>query len=420
MDYEQPRFDFTPTRVSGAIKFASAAFNRGVVKRWRWRDTRQPKLILVVGPRSAKFYCRESVAGRERTRPIGPADGPDAVRIETARNECGTARSVARAIATPGTTAPRRCGITVDRAWAEYIAAARAGTFSPRGRSRRPLRPKTADGYANDYRLYVAPQFGGRDVSELARHASAIVDGIQQRPDVDGRALANNVRQVIRNIFAYLIRSGAWPAANPTDAILKFEVDRREPVVTPSDAVALLAAINDVGHYREMFLFLALTGRRLGNALNLRWEQIRDGVIYYPPDSIKTNQPERVPVTVEIAGLLEIRRGINPPDCPWVWPNQSDPQRPARNPHHAWKRVCDTAGGHIRIHDLRHVAVSTAAAAGIGSGAIQSMTGHRDLAGLERYLHGTPEAAAVAMRAVAAMWASAGIVLDGVNNETKR
>lgn len=138
--------------------------------------------------------------------------------------------------------------------------------------------------------------------------------------------------------------------------------------------------------------FLLMTGARRSEALKLTWDQIRwdDQAAFFP--ETKNGRPRAVPLRRELIEALQML----PRTSEQVFPFSGDYLR------RAWTRMCEAAGiattgdDRLRIHDLRHEAISRVAEAGSRTKGgfslldLQAFSGHRDPRMLLRYTHLTP------------------------------
>jgi integrase len=428
MDFEAPVFPFTPERIAKAA--ALARVDRG---RRLWRDANESSgnLTLIAGPRGAAFYCRGRIKGR--TGPVsiklGDATGPLAIGLAEARRRCLEVQFGGPELAARdrrGSRAGQRTatvGITIGQAWDRYIDAVTTGAFSMRRRRREPLRAKTLKGYRSHYKAHLS-EHATRDVSWLAEHIREQVERIGAKPAGDGKshpAIANQHLQIVKNLFEYLTREGQWPHPNPCQGIEKFAIDAREVSLTTADAARLYGAMQTEPEWMDLFLFLALTGRRLGNGQMLRWEWIdlppvekghrkptAAGWIRYPTSSMKAKRSDAVQITPDVEAILRRRQAAALPGDEWVWPSFTDRSKPVRNPHHAWERIRTLAKlPNLVIHELRHVAGTWASEGGATGQQVGSMLSHRDPRSTARYSHHGGQTAAPALEIVAEKWEQA-------------
>jgi integrase len=138
----------------------------------------------------------------------------------------------------------------------------------------------------------------------------------------------------------------------------------------------------------ETFIhFLLMTGARRCEALNLTWSRLDlEAQTAFLPDT-KNGRARKLSIRMDLVRLL---RQL-PRDSDRVFPIAIDGLR------NAWGRICTQAGltgdHELRIHDLRHEAISRVAEASSNTPGgftlvdLQAFSGHRDTRMLLRYAH---------------------------------
>lgn len=132
----------------------------------------------------------------------------------------------------------------------------------------------------------------------------------------------------------------------------------------------------------EPFVRLALeTALRRGELLNLRWRHVDlERRVALIPDT-KTGRPRTIPLSPEAVRLIASRertgeRVLN-----------LTPMALRR----AWERLCARAKVEdLRVHDLRHEALSRFSELGLNTPELATISGHRDVRMLLRYTHVQP------------------------------
>ncbi|AJX33777.1 site-specific integrase [Burkholderia oklahomensis] len=139
----------------------------------------------------------------------------------------------------------------------------------------------------------------------------------------------------------------------------------------------------------ETFInFQLMTGARRSETLTLTWANVDlDAQTAFLPET-KNGRPRKLPLRLD---LVEMLRNL-PRNGKLVFPIGVDGLRKA------WSRICKKAGldgkeDGLRIHDLRHEAISRVAEAGSNTPGgfslvdLQAFSGHRDTRMLLRYAH---------------------------------
>ena len=145
--------------------------------------------------------------------------------------------------------------------------------------------------------------------------------------------------------------------------------------------------------------FLAETGRRVGEALSLRWDQLRldADVPYFELPSTKNGDPQYIPLTSflkesvftaeNIAKMKATNRagrnGFHRDPTEWVFPWTYS------TVHAMFGRHCERLGVTNRgFHNFRHTVITNRIASGIPIQAVAALAGHRTPAiTLRRYNH---------------------------------
>jgi integrase len=143
----------------------------------------------------------------------------------------------------------------------------------------------------------------------------------------------------------------------------------------------------------EWFIRLALeTALRRGELLALLWRHVDlERRVALIPDT-KTGQPRTIPLTPEAHRILAYKerageRVVN-----------LTPVALRR----AWERLCARARVEdLRVHDLRHEALSRFSELGLNTPELASISGHKDVRMLLRYTHVQPSALALKLAALA-------------------
>ena len=154
----------------------------------------------------------------------------------------------------------------------------------------------------------------------------------------------------------------------------------------------VLAGLDD--DLRPLIAFLALTGWRRGEALNLQWRQVDfgAGTVRLEPGTTKNDEGRIFPFAAlpELDALLrgqrararalERERGQL---VPWVFHRSG---APIRSFYAVWRQACKQAGvPGLLIHDLRRTAVRKLDRAGVPRSWAMKLTGHKTESIYRRY-----------------------------------
>jgi len=139
------------------------------------------------------------------------------------------------------------------------------------------------------------------------------------------------------------------------------------------------------------------TGLRRGEIAGLRWSAVDLGEQLVWIADTKNDDPRGVPLIDELCERLQHWAKVRRIDSDLVFPSERNPERP-RDFEAAWRSALSRAGiSDFRFHDLRHSAASYLVDAGVNHVLIAEILGHRTLAMVKRYGHGSTEAKRAAL-----------------------
>ena len=244
-------------------------------------------------------------------------------------------------------------------------------------------KPSTREEYRRSVRLFVDPVIGELRVPEVQRKdIAALHHGLRDKPYQANRTLG-----VLSKMFSLAEVWGWRPdGSNPCRHVKRYKEHKRERFLSPEETERLGQVLRE--DEEEMpsavaaFRLLLLTGCRMSEIRDLRWEYVKDDCIELP--DAKTGG-RVVPLGPEARAVLSaIPRDE---DNPWVIAGRlpgshlTDLQRP-------WRRIRKQAGLEgVRIHDLRHSFASRALALGESLTMIGKLLGHTQVQTTARYAH---------------------------------
>ncbi len=244
-------------------------------------------------------------------------------------------------------------------------------------------KPSTREEYSRSVRLFVDPVIGELRVPEVQRKdIAALHHGLRDKPYQANRTLG-----VLSKMFSLAEVWGWRPdGSNPCRHVKRYKEHKRERFLSPEETERLGQVLRDVEEEMPSavaaFRLLLLTGCRMSEIRDLRWEYVKDDCIELP--DAKTGG-RVVPLGPEARTVLSsIPRDE---DNPWVIAGRlpgshlTDLQRP-------WRRIRKQAGLEgVRIHDLRHSFASRALALGESLTMIGKLLGHTQVQTTARYAH---------------------------------
>jgi integrase len=227
------------------------------------------------------------------------------------------------------------------------------------------------------------------DIAKVRLSDLSGADAAKYRDDRLSKVKPATVRRelvVLRHVFEVARSEWNIPLhSNPVHA-LKLPKDSRprDRRLDADEAGKLLDALGKrTAWYLRPLLLLAIeTGMRRGELLSVRWCDVNLRSKTIRLLRTKNGEPRVVPLTPQaIAILSELSRSG---DC--VFPVSPNAVRLA------WERLRTRAGiEDLRLHDLRHEAVSRFFELGLTTPEVALISGHRDPRMLSRYTHLRPE-----------------------------
>ena len=340
-------------------------------------DDELPGFGLRVMPSGRKGYTVQFRAGRRSRRmSLGPST---VLTCEQARN-----RAMALIAAAKGGDDPaakrdaERQAVTVKelakRFDEEHIALRVKATT---GKGYRRLLDKT-----------ILPSIGNLRITDVTRADIAKLHHDQRRIPYE----ANRCLEVVSKMFTLAELWGLRPdGTNPRKHIKKYPEEKRERFLSQAEMRRVGEVLRDMeGEGIELpsaiaaVRLLMLTGCRLGEIMNLKWEYVDlAGRALRLPDS-KTGAKV---VHLGQAAIDVLAKIAKAPRNPWVIVGTLPGAR-LSDLQPFWQRVRARAGlKDARIHDLRHTFASTAVAAGQGLPMIGKLLGHTQVQTTARYAH---------------------------------
>jgi integrase len=378
-----------------------------------------------ITPKGRRIYVLQySKDGRDRRVTIG-RHGVD-LTAEQARKEAQRLRGVVAAGNDPAEERAREraAGTTVADLAERYIAEYAAPH-------------KKSSGIAQDRRNidnHIIPLIGRAvlsqidkdDIARLMREISAGKTANDEKTKLRGRRIvaggpvvANRVASLLSKMFAL---AEDWklrpPGTNPCKGVRRY-TERKIERYLGAEEMARLGAALAAAERGELMLnervlpdvpvkrkrggqpkagqprsenlaaiaavrLLLLTGCRMGEILNLRWEHVdTDRRLLRLPDS-KTGAKV---IYLPEAAVQVLRAIEKQPEHPYVLPGRL-PGRPLLTIRKPWRNLCVAAKlNDLRIHDLRHSFASMGAAGGLSLPMIGALLGHSQPSTTARYAH---------------------------------
>jgi len=212
---------------------------------------------------------------------------------------------------------------------------------------------------------------------------------LREKPTRHGtlRAIASINREIacLRHLFSKAVE---WEMIeqNPFTkgkALVAKVNNKRFRYLTQDEINRLLdSCVND--YTTDIVTAILNTGMRRREALNLEFEQIRNGFIYL--DKTKTDESRQIPINDDLAELFKDIRKRNQLRSKYVFCDSKG--RPFKQINRSFQASLKKAGiGDFRFHDLRHTFASHFVMRGGSLKDLQEILGHKSLTMTMRYAH---------------------------------
>ena len=182
-----------------------------------------------------------------------------------------------------------------------------------------------------------------------ANRAMSLLRSVYRRPCVDHDGLRNPV--------------DLWLAGGG-----KFHRKARRKISAPAEVLpcwraGIEAEVNNPA-IRDALWFGLYTGMRRDEVLTLRWERVDMDALTFRVEETKTGVPLELPITTQLAAILE-RRRIAATDLPegvreWVFPSPTSATGHVQDPHHLYARISKAGGAKFWFHGLRNSFITVA------------------------------------------------------------
>jgi len=277
--------------------------------------------------------------------------------------------------------------LTVQALWERYL----------REEAARHNKASTVEMKLRLWERSIGPSIGKIAVRDVTgQHLSDIVQGalrVDARGTVTGgKAAAGNLYRLLHHLFAKALAWRLRPLelGHPLDGMEQPRVPRRERLLSDDEMIALLAAIDgdpSAPQVRLAIRLAALTGWRIRELLDLRWEHVRLDLQEVRLPDTKTGFSARPisPAASVVLNGIERRPGVR-----WILPGVRDPQKPLDydTVHKAACRISAKAGvERITPHILRHRVITDVASASPNIRTGMAVTGHKSAQAFLGYVH---------------------------------
>ena len=249
-------------------------------------------------------------------------------------------------------------------------------------------KPSTAHSYRIAIRQHVVPRLGSRSVAGITRADIAdLHHAMRATPYAANRTLG-----ILSAMFSAAELWGLRPqGSNPCRYVKRFREKKRERFLSDAEYRRLGAVLREAESTGTesatavaAIRLLMLTGCRLSEIMNLRWEDVslQAGELRLRDSKTGAKRVHLGGPAVAVLRGMERREGN-----PWVIAGRRPGTRIA-SLHYPWARIRRRAGlDDVRIHDLRHSFASGGLLVGEGLPMIGKLLGHSQVQTTARYAH---------------------------------
>jgi integrase len=366
-----------------------------VSKQWI-SDRKIPGLGLMVLPSGVRtYYLRyREPGGKQQTHKIGRAE---IVNVTAAREQAHKIlAAVAQGQAPTSARQQQRRAPTV----AQLLERIKVEHW-------RKLRPGSVVNNELIWRRHLLPVFGAMRVHEVQqRHVAAWFHEASLKAPVN----ANRCLEVLSKAMNLAELWDLRPqGSNPCARLSGNSERKRRRYLTREELQRLLAALDRFGitrvrwRFAQLIRLLLLTGCRVSEIKDARWEWVQGAVLVVPADCHKTGQDgsdRRVQLPPQALLVLEELRAKSNSE----WIIQGDGDGHLIGYHRMWAQLLkDAKIENLRVHDTRHSFASLGLSAGLSLPQIGGLLGHASPQTTQRYAHLMDEAAAGMAAKVAAL-----------------
>ncbi len=296
----------------------------------------------------------------------------------------------------------RRGSITVSELCDDYIKAAEKGIII--GRNGKPKKTSTLDTDKGRIERHIKPLLGKKlvvelnraDVAKFIRDVTAGKTAFTGKSDrlrgkivvSGGAGTASRTTGLLGGILTYAVSEGIIEH-NPAQGVKRPADGKRERRLTADEFKALGKVLDNADAMTwqavKGTLLLIYTGSRLGEIVNLRWEEVS------LEDKCIRLADSKTGASIRPLGspAINILKEIMPPKAQgWVLPGPRNPERPVGALDNMIENITKAAGlTGVTAHTFRHSFASVGADLNYSDSTIGAVIGHSGSSITSRYTH---------------------------------
>jgi len=199
------------------------------------------------------------------------------------------------------------------------------------------------------------------------------------------KSTTNRDLALLKRMFNLAIEWG-YCEKNPVRKVKLFpeRENLKERILTEEEELRLLA--NSAEHLRPILVTALNTGMRLGEILNLKWENVvlKERIIVLR--KTKSKKQRIIPINQVLYDEL-LRLRLRSGKSSYVFVNPEN-RKPLKSVKKAFKGAIRRAGiENLRFHDLRHTFATRLLQKGVDVETVKELLGHYSIRVTQRYLH---------------------------------
>ncbi len=239
------------------------------------------------------------------------------------------------------------------------------------------------------YRTWLEKPFGKMKMDEISPFH---LNKLKKQMTDQGSAprTVNKALQVVRHTYNWASQNQLYSGDNPATKVKFYKLDNaRQRFLTPEEAVTLLEALKARSYQTYCIAYVSLlTGMRLGEVLNLSWNDIDFENNLIMVRDTKNGESRMIPISAPLKQLLsEI-----PVTGPKVFTHKGLSKSFYRTVRDlGFNEGIEDRRQRVSFHTLRHTYASWAVKAGLPLYNLSKALGQKTLAMTQRYAHLQPE-----------------------------
>ncbi len=234
---------------------------------------------------------------------------------------------------------------------------------------------------------YIKPQCGHLKVNAMTRQHVVQLHNAMRHTPIQANRMVNTLSKIFTLAEQWEMRT---LNTNPCIKFPRFKETPKERFLTDTEMERLGDTLRCLEQEKKespymtaLVRILMLTGARLGEILNAKWEWVdmQRGLLTLP-DSKTGKRIIKLGAAIDVLEKLPRVAGN-----PYIIVGEVEGKQMVK-PNRQWRRIRQHAGlGDVRMHDLRHTYASVLAMQGESMLVVAKLLGHRQLRTTERYAH---------------------------------